>query len=157
VGALGALHHERLDGSGYYRGLAAPMLDAAARLLAAANCYVALTEERPHRPAASPAEASKRLSADAKAGKLDPRAVDAVITAAGHKPAQVRRAQTIALTGREIEVLRLVARQLSNKQIARQLGISDKTVEHHVSHIFDKTGVTTRTGAALYATHNNLI
>lgn len=157
LAALGALHHERLDGSGYHRGVAAPMLDAPARLLAAANTYVALTEDRPHRAALAPAAAAKRLLDEVKAGRLDQRAVEAVITAAGQKPPQVRRAQAVQLSEREIEVLRLVARQLSNKQIARQLGISDKTVEHHVSHIFDKTGVTTRTGAALYATHHGLL
>jgi HD-GYP domain-containing protein (c-di-GMP phosphodiesterase class II) len=157
LGALGALHHERLDGTGYHRGLAAAMLEAPARLLAAANAYAALTEDRPHRPALGGEDAAKRLGTEAKEGRLDKRAVDAVITAAGLKPVQVRRAQTIALSDREIEVLRLVARQLSNKQIARELGISDKTVEHHVSHIFDKTGVTTRTGAALYATHHGLL
>ena len=156
-GALGALHHERLDGSGYHRGLAVAMLDAPARLLAAANVYAALTEDRPHRTALGAEDAAKRLGAEVRDGRLDKRAVDAVITAAGHKPPQVRRAQSVALSEREIEVLRLVARQLSNKQIARELGISDKTVEHHVSHIFDKTGVTTRTGAALYATHHGLI
>lgn len=157
LGALGALHHERLDGTGYHRGLAAAMLDGPARLLSAANAFAALTEDRPHRPALSAEEAARKLSAEAKDGRLDKRALEAVITAAGLKPAQVRRAQTISLTDREIEVLRLVARQLSNKQIARDLGISDKTVEHHVSHIFDKTGVTTRTGAALYATHHGLL
>lgn len=157
LGALGALHHARLDGSGYHRGLAAAMLDAPSRLLAAANSFVALTEERAYRPALSAEGAARKLAADVKEGRLDKRAVEAVITAAGLKPAKVRRAQAIALTDREIEVLRLVARQLSNKQIARDLGISDKTVEHHVSHIFDKTGVTTRTGAALYATHNGLL
>lgn len=157
LGELGALHHERLDGTGYHRGLTAPMLDAAARLLCAANAYAATTENRPHRPALDAQAAARQLVEEAKAGRLDSRAVEAVITAAGHRSAQVRRAQTIGLTDREIEVLRLVARQLSNKQIARQLGISGKTVEHHVSHIFDKTGVTTRTGAALYATHHNLL
>jgi HD-GYP domain-containing protein (c-di-GMP phosphodiesterase class II) len=157
LGALGALHHERLDGSGYHRGLSAPMLDAAARILAAANAYAALTETRPHRPALSEPDAARSLNEDIKAGRLDPRAAEAVITAAGHKPSQVRRSRAIALSEREIEVLGLVARQKSNKEIARELGISAKTVEHHVSHIFDKTGVTTRTGAALYATHNHLL
>jgi HD-GYP domain-containing protein (c-di-GMP phosphodiesterase class II) len=157
LGKLGALHHERLDGTGYHRGLGAAMLDAPARLLAAANAYAALTEDRPHRPGLVPKDAIRTLREAATANRLDARAVEAVITAAGEKPKQVRRASSITLTEREVEVLRLVARQLSNKQIARELDISAKTVEHHVSHIFDKTGVTTRTGAALYATHHNLL
>ncbi len=133
------------------------MLDACARLLIAADAYCAMTEDRPHRPKATPQEAARRLSAEAKAGRIDPRAAEAVLAAAGHKAAQVHRSQTIQLTARELEVLRLLARQFTNKQIARMLAISRKTVEHHVSHIFDKTGVTTRTGAALYATHHNLL
>ena len=51
LGALAALHHERLDGSGYYRGMKASLLSPAARILAAADVYHAMTEPRPHRPA----------------------------------------------------------------------------------------------------------
>jgi HD-GYP domain-containing protein (c-di-GMP phosphodiesterase class II) len=157
LGLLGALHHERLDASGYHRGLGAPMIPAAARLLAAANAWCALTEPRPHRPTMTETEAASALNAQAKAGALDARAVDAVLTAAGQKPLQSRRAAAIALSEREIEVLRLVAGQQSNKGIARKLGISPKTVERHVTHIYDKLGVTTRAGIALYATENGLI
>ena len=57
----------------------------------------------------------------------------------------------------EVEVLRLVARQSTNKQIARSLDISPKTVERHVTNIYNKIGVTTRAGAALYATDAGLL
>ena len=153
---LAATHHERLDGSGYHRGLAAADLSGAARILAAANAFAALTEERPHRDRCDGNAAARTLTTQGREGRLDPRAVDAVLSAAGETSKQ-RHSAAVVLSEREIEVLRLLARQNSNKQIARDLGISPKTVEHHVSHIFDKTGCSTRTGAALYATHNALL
>lgn len=153
---LAATHHERLDGSGYHRGLGAVELPGTARFLAAANAFAALTEERPHRARCDGSAAAKNLATQVREGRLDPRAVDAVLSATGETSKQ-RRSGGVVLSEREIEVLRLLARQNSNKQIGRDLGISPKTVEHHVSHIFDKTGCTTRTGAALYATHNALL
>ena len=126
------------------------------RLLAAANAFCALTEPRPHRPTHTAGEASLILDREAKAGRLDQRAVDAVLSAAGTTPLR-RRAANIGLSEREIEVLRLVAAQLSSKEIARRLDISPKTVERHITHIYDKIGVTTRAGAALYATDTGLI
>ena len=56
-----------------------------------------------------------------------------------------------ALSAREVEVLRLLARGLANKEIARELRIGDKTVKTHVSSILGKLGVQSRTQAALYA------
>lgn len=157
VGMIGALHHERLDASGYHRGLAAPMLPAVARLLAAANAWCALTEPRPHRQVMTEPEATRALCEEVRAGTLDAKAVDAVLTATGQKTPHSRRAAGIALSEREIEVVRLIARQQSNKEIARALGISPKTVERHVTHAYDKIGITTRAGAALYATENGLL
>lgn len=157
LGMLGSSHHERLDGSGYHRGLAAPALSAQARLLATANAWCALTEPRPHRPQMTEAEAAVALSAQAKAGLLDRRSVDAVLTVAGQKGARTRRAASSALSEREIEVLRLVSRENTNAAIASLLGLSPKTVERHVTHIYDKLGVTTRAGAAIYALENGLL
>ncbi len=153
VGALGALHHERLDGSGYHRGLVGPALSASARILAVANAWCALTEARPHRPTHTEAEAAKVLSGEVKAGKLDGRAVDAVLSGQGQKP-HARRTAAISLSDREMEVLRLVARQQSNKEIARSLDISPKTVERHITHVYDKLGVISRAGATLHASEN---
>ena len=62
-----------------------------------------------------------------------------------------------ALTPREIDVLRLLARGLANKRIALELGISERTVKTHVSSIFAKLGVTDRTQAALYAVREGLV
>ncbi len=62
-----------------------------------------------------------------------------------------------ALTDRETDVLRLLARGLANKEIARELSIGEKTVKTHVSHILSKLGVASRTQAALYAARVGLI
>ena len=78
-----AAHHERLDGSGYHRGASATELRPAARLLAAADAFAAMTESRPHRPRLPRADAARELLAAAAAGKLDPGAAAAVIEAAG--------------------------------------------------------------------------
>ena len=61
------------------------------------------------------------------------------------------------LTRRELEVLKLIARGLFNKDIARQLNISERTVKNHVSNIFKKILVSDRTQAAVFAIRNNLV
>jgi DNA-binding NarL/FixJ family response regulator len=62
-----------------------------------------------------------------------------------------------ALSDREVDVLRLLARGLANKQIARVLGIAEKTVKTHVSSILGKLGVQSRTQAALYAARLGMV
>lgn len=157
AGALGATHHERLDGSGYHRGVRASGLSAAARLLAAANSWCSLTETRPHRHALTESEACDALRAQAAEGLLDRNAVEAVTTSVGQRGSWTRRAPTITLTERETQVLRLVAREWTNPAIAGSLAISAKTVERHVSHIYQKIGVSSRAGAAIYALENGLV
>src|SRR5258705_8378496 len=77
VGALGrsreiaSRHHERLDGSGYPRGLSAASLTSLDRILAAADVYHAMTEPRPHRDPLDPDRASRELRAEVTAGRLD--------------------------------------------------------------------------------------
>ncbi|MGH7922645.1 MAG: HD domain-containing phosphohydrolase, partial [Candidatus Dormibacteraceae bacterium] len=156
LGALAAQHHERLDGSGYPRGLKANMLAPPARILAAADFYRAKLEPRPHREAHSSAEAAAELRAEAKEGRLDGEVVDAVLRAAGHE--RTRRPERPAgLTSREVEILRLVARGLLNKEIARRLEITPKTVGNHVEHIYAKVGVSSRAAAGLFATEHGLL
>ncbi|MEM7112393.1 MAG: HD domain-containing phosphohydrolase [Chloroflexota bacterium] len=154
---LAILHQERLDGSGFHRRLSGNMLSLTGRILATADAYQAMTEPRPHRPALSPAEAAAELQQDAKAGKYDATVADAVLSAAGHQIQQPRHAAPGGLSKREIEVLRLVARGLSNPEIAEQLFISKKTVGHHVQHIYNKIQVSTRAGATLFAMQHNLL
>ena len=108
-----------------------------------------MTELRPHRPARSPAEAAIELRVEVASGGLDGDAVDAVLRAAGHRVRR-RREWPEGLTAREVEVLRLLARGLSNKEIAGQLVISRKTAGSHIEHIYAKTGATNRAQASLF-------
>ena len=154
--AIAVQHHERLDGSGYPRGLNGAAISRSARLLAAADSYQAMLEPRPHRPALTPEDAAGQLTKEVTEGRLDGEAVQAVLVSAGHALHR-RRAETSGLTAREVEVLRLVARGLSNKQIAGQLVISAKTVANHVEHIYSKIEVTSRAQACVFAIQHGLI
>ena len=149
-------HHERLDGSGYPRGLTGAQLRPPDRLLAAADAYHAMTEPRPHREPLTPDEAAREITAEVKAGRLDGGAVDAVLAAAG-RPRPSRRSWPGNLTAREVEVLGLLTRGQSNRQIATRLTITPKTVANHVEHIYTKIDVTSRATATLYAMQNGLV
>jgi HD-GYP domain-containing protein (c-di-GMP phosphodiesterase class II)/DNA-binding CsgD family transcriptional regulator len=159
MASIAGLHHERLDGSGYHRGLRANELPLAARLLAAAEVYQSMREDRAWRPALSPAEATRQLRDEVRTRGLDARAVEAVLVAAGGaRPAgRSPRAWPSGLTDREVEVLRAITRGLANKQIARELYISQATVHTHVINLYGKIGVNTRAGATLYALEHDLL
>jgi DNA-binding NarL/FixJ family response regulator len=150
------VHHERLDGSGYPRGLSGDAISPAGRLLAAADVYQALTEDRPHRPARSPEAAASQLRGEVTARRLDGDAADAVLRAAGHRVRR-RKEWPSGLTSREVEVLRLIARGLSNKEIAGALLISAKTAGSHVEHIYTKIAVSNRAQASLFAMKHGLM
>ena len=81
----------------------------------------------------------------------------AVIEAAGQPRPRVRRDWPAGLSDREVEVLRLLARGLSNDQIAKRLVISRRTAEHHVQHIYAKIGHSTRAAAILFAMEHDLL
>jgi DNA-binding CsgD family transcriptional regulator len=141
LASVAGFHHERLDGSGYHRGAAAPTLTRPARLLAAADAYHAMTEPRPHRPALPPEQAAELLGQEARAGRLD-----------------VPRLQRPAgLTERETEVVKLLARGMQTKQVARALGISVKTADRHIQNAYGKIGVSTRAAATLFAMEHGLL
>jgi HD-GYP domain-containing protein (c-di-GMP phosphodiesterase class II) len=154
LGRLAGLHHERTDGSGYHRGAPASLQSKAARILAAADVYQALTEERPHR-AARAAEAAARVL-EAQPG-LDREAVAAVLEAAGQRQRRVQTPWPAGLSAREVEVLRLLARGHSERKIAETLFISTSTVHTHVTHIYEKAEVTTRASVALFAMQHGLL
>ncbi len=148
--------YERLDGSGYFRGLEADALPLAQRLLAAAGAYAALCAPRPWRAAWPQDEAARRLLADAAAGRFDADAAGLVIAAAGGAvPAAPARKGL--LSEREAEVLRRISLGESNKEAARVLGISPSTVRTHVESIFRKLDCSTRAAATLKALTLGLI
>ena len=156
LGAIAVQHRERLNGSGYPRGLTGPTISRAARILGAADAYQAMREPRPHRPARDADDAARELRGEVRAGRLDGDSVEAVLGAAGHRVAR-RREGPSGLTAREIEVLGLLAQGHSNKQIATQLVISPKTVGNHVEHIYAKIGASTRARAGLFAMQHGLL
>jgi HD-GYP domain-containing protein (c-di-GMP phosphodiesterase class II)/DNA-binding CsgD family transcriptional regulator len=149
-------HHEHCDGSGYHRGFTAAQLSMPSRVLACADTYRRLIEDRPYRRGLVPARAADRLEAEARAGRLDADAAAAVIESAGlpHRP---RHARPADLTERQVEVLRLVSLGLSNSEIAERLVLSRRTVEHHVQDIYLKIGASSRAGAAMFAMQHGLL
>ena len=156
IAVLASQHHERSDGSGYHRGVHGAQLTLPSRVLAASDCYRSQIEERPHHSAASVGEAARRLRAEVTAGRLDSDAVAGVLDAAGQSGG-VRRSRPAGLTERQIEVLRLMARGMSNRQLADRLVISRRTAEHHVQDVYLRIGVSTRAAAAMFAMEHGLL
>jgi HD-GYP domain-containing protein (c-di-GMP phosphodiesterase class II) len=157
LGAIAVQHRERLDGSGYPRGLSGGAISRAARLLGAADAYQAMREPRPYRLPLTTADAAAQLRVDVAAGRLDAQAVEAVLEAAGHRDGRRRLEGPAGLTGREIEVLRLLARGLTNREIAMRLVIQPKTVGNHVEHIYAKIDASSRAAASLFAVQHGLL
>jgi len=160
LGSLAVQQAERLDGSGYPRGLPGAAISRLARILGTADAYQSMREPRPYRAALTADAAARQLRADVRAGRLDPDAADAVLAAAGHPAARGRPGgpgHPGRLTGREVEVLRLVAQGLSSREIARRLVISPKTARNHIEHIYPKIGASSRAGASLYAMQHGLL
>ena len=156
VGAIAVQFRERLDGSGYPRGLSGNAISPLARVLGAADVYQAMREPRPYRLPLPSVVAAAELRREVTAGRLDGDAVEAVLAAAGHRVSG-RRSGPAGLTPREVEVLRLLARGLSNKQIGARLVISPKTVGNHVEHIYAKIGASSRAAAGLFAVQQGLL
>ncbi|MDR5815611.1 LuxR C-terminal-related transcriptional regulator [Caballeronia sp. LZ033] len=150
---LASYAYERLDGSGYFRGVRDRAISMEARVLAASVAWVALRLPRPWRPALSSDEAARQLLEDVAGGRLDGEAVDALLADADspiRRP--VNEAHTrVLLSVREIEVLRSISRGASNKEAARELALSPSTVRTHIENIFRKLECSTRAAATLKA------
>ena len=146
-----ASHHEQPDGNGYHRQLISAQISLAGRILATSARFVELARQSGDKDQAL-LSMSTLVGAEVDAG-----CYDALVRSLGSaNPDQLSAASKFipfGLTAREGEVLRLLARGLSNPQIAESLVISRKTVEHHVEHIFDKLDVTSRTAAVAHAVH----
>jgi DNA-binding CsgD family transcriptional regulator len=156
IGAIAALAHERMDGSGYHRGLPGPAIPRGGRILAAACAYRAMVEPRAHRPAMTAKQAATTLRAEVRAGRLDTEAVDAVLAATGAgRPKRV--SGPAGLTPREVEVLTLIARGATAGDVAHRLGVSRKTAGTHIERIYTKTGASSRATATLFALRNGLL
>jgi DNA-binding CsgD family transcriptional regulator len=137
---VASAHHEKSDGSGYHKRVHADAANPGAGLLAAVEIYVGLTAERADRPP---------FSAEHAAAELRRLAPEAPATTRPHNPG--------GLSGREVDVLRLAARGLTTQAIADRLCISAKTADHHIQHIYNKIGVSTRAAAALWAMQHAVV
>jgi HD-GYP domain-containing protein (c-di-GMP phosphodiesterase class II) len=162
VGSLVGTHHERLDGSGYPRARTALALARGARIVAAADVWSALRAERPWRAAMSVAAAARVMGQEVSAGRLDGAVVEAILAHAGVVRSRWANAAStsigaVSLSERERQVLAVLARGATNKEIAQRLGISARTVQHHTLHIYEKLGVSTRAGAATAASRLGLL
>jgi HD-GYP domain-containing protein (c-di-GMP phosphodiesterase class II) len=155
---IASMAHERLDGSGYHRRLPRAAVTVLGRVLAAADAYRSMTEPRAHRPARTAEEAAAELRKEVAEGKLERESVEAVLAAAGQTPQRrVRSDYPNGLTEREVEILRHVARGLTNKEVAQKLDLSARTVGNHLQSVYTKAGVTTRAGATLFAMQNDML
>jgi HD-GYP domain-containing protein (c-di-GMP phosphodiesterase class II) len=156
LAAVAAGDHERLDGSGYHRGVSGSAIPLLGRFLAVADAYHAMLEARPHRAALSRDVAASEIRMATKSGALDPGAADAVLAAAGHATAR-RPSAPAGLTAREVEVLVLVARGATTRQVAQRLGIAPKTAGNHIERIYAKIGASSRSTATLFAMQHGLL
>ena len=105
-----------------------------------------MREDRAWRPALKPEAVTRQLQDEVAARRLDARAVEAVLSAAG-QPRQKGRSSQVwpaGLTDREVDVLKGITRGLANKQIARELHVSQATVHTHVINLYGKIGINTR-------------
>lgn len=125
------------------------------QLIDAGEAYHAMTAPRASGKPCSRSGAAQRLRAEARAGRLDPGAVELVLGAVGHRPG--RRSGPAGLTPRELEVLVLIATGASAKQVAYVLGIAPKTASSHIERIYVKCAVSSRSEATRFAIAHGLV
>lgn len=161
VSHIVAAHHERIDGAGYFRGLSGFQMPLGARVIAVADRFDELCHDTPEAPALE-TEAAVDVLRRESGTNLAPEAVEALVAGMdGMENARRRRTHRqewpAGLTDREVEVLRLAARGLSRKDMAKALFVSEGTVRSHLEHIYAKAGVTNRSAAILFAMEHDLI
>ena len=153
---LAGASREQLDGGGYHRAIGEAALSAPMRLLGVADAYVAMTSARPTAPRWRPTPRPRSCTGPSPPGSSAARRS----RRCSRPPATAtrpHRRRPRGLTEREVEVLALVARGQTNKQIAGELYLSPRTVQHHVAHIYDKIDRRTRAGAAMFALEHRLL
>jgi len=156
-------HHERVDGQGYYRGLAGSQIPPGARILAVADRYDELTHGLPGHPPLDSESALERLYDDSGKAYAQEcvRALEEELRADGTSRGGTRGSSKLqwpsGLTTREVEILRLLAGGLSRREVGTKLFLSEHTVRHHLEHIYDKIGVRTRVAATLFAVEHDLL
>jgi HD-GYP domain-containing protein (c-di-GMP phosphodiesterase class II)/DNA-binding CsgD family transcriptional regulator len=158
VAAIAGMHHERMNGTGYYRGLSKDELPVSACILALSDDFQDRLQAGPSRRNLDPQAVLKAMEPDA--GQLfSPDCFAALaeeIGVAVPKPRQ-RQEWPAGLTNREVEVLRQAAQGDTNRQIAQELVISERTVAHHLEHIYDKIGTSSRAAAVFFAMEHEMI
>lgn len=155
LGRVGGAHHERLDGTGYHRGSRGQ--GTAEGVLGAADLVAALGAARPYRAALDAQQIAGSVAAEVRQGRLDRSAAEAVLAAAGTPHAAARRPWPAGLSDREVEVLRLITRGRTNREMAADLHLSAKTIGRHVENLYAKVGVRTRAAAAVFAMEHRLL
>ena len=151
-----AAHHESINGDGYHRQLKGEQIPLGGRILAVADTYAVISKGQDQPPDPEGVLQKMRTMAGSQ---LDAMCFEGLVASLGSVPA--RRTPKVQRPGnlseREVEVLRELAKGLSNKQIGDALFISDKTVERHFDHIYDKLGVSTRTSAVVFGVQNGIV
>ncbi|WP_229208062.1 HD domain-containing phosphohydrolase [Duganella sp. OV510] len=149
---------ERLDGSGSFRGAAGAAMPIEGQVLAAASAWIAMQSPRPWRAALTPELAGAVLAQEAAAGRFHAGVAQALrgLREEAVLPS-ISTAARISLSERETAVLRAISQGHTNKEVARQLEISPRTVGTHVESAFRKLSCTTRAAAALKALTLRLI
>jgi len=158
VAAIAGAHHERVDGKGYYRGLTGSELPVSACILTVADEFQERLQASPHGPRPEPKQVLKAMQPEV--GRLfSSECLEALAQELGvaAPKAPRRRKLPAGITEREVEVLRLVATGSSNRQIAQELVLSEKTVAHHLEHIYNKIGISSRAAAVFFAMEHELI
>ncbi len=153
-----ASHHEWVNGEGYHRGLQGGQIPLGGRILAVADRFVTLSKTEGD--AAEPENVLKEMRQHI--GKqLDVECYEALSGSftGSTRPKRMRGQDPRSghLSDQEVEALQLVATGMTNRDVAKQLVISDKTVEHHLDHIYNKLGVSSRTSAVVFAVHQGIV
>jgi HD-GYP domain-containing protein (c-di-GMP phosphodiesterase class II)/DNA-binding CsgD family transcriptional regulator len=153
-----AAHHERMDGRGFPRRLPGGQIPVGARIIAVADRFDDLTHGTPGRDPVDPPAALRVMRDDVGAGLWAEAFEGLCQDVHGSRILSPRRrAWPCGLTDREVEVLRLLARGMSRREVATALVVSEGTVRVHVEHIYGKIGVSSRAAATLFAVEHDLL